>query len=463
MFVHRECFVQCGISLLKEKGRDMRSVNRRTFLKAAGGAVAGGGLSEILLSGCAPAYNKGAKQILNFWAFTDTRIAWQKKAFELYKEARNPDFEINWLIFPYQQMHDKVLITALVGSGGPDIADIEISQFSRFIKGEVIFVDLTPKLQAMGQLDNFYHPSATDPWTWQGKIYGIGNELNTCLLSYRWDVWQKAGVKTPITTWDEFAQEAIRFHKDTGNYLLDMPIDGWGTWWMMTLQQNGGFFGPDGQPTLTSQAAINSLAYQKKAIMDGWSIADQPSLQQSSYDATLALGKIASLLGPSWNFSGFVQESVGGTAGKWHLQPLPVWTAGGSPTATDGGTGVAVLKTSKYVEEAVDFVTFEHTSSEALLNDFKIRQVWPTYKPAFNSPLLSEPLPFFDNQRVGELIKQVSPEINRWYNSPFWAEVTDALQRLALAPCLQQPNVTPEQALINAQHESEKIINFETA
>jgi arabinosaccharide transport system substrate-binding protein len=115
------------------------------------------------------------------------------------------------------------------------------------------------------------------------------------------------------------------------------------------------------------------------------------------------------------------------------------------------------------VEEAVDFVTFEHTSSEALLNDFKIRQVWPTYKPAFNSPLLSEPLPFFDNQRVGELIKQVSPEINRWYNSPFWAEVTDALQRLALAPCLQQPNVTPEQALINAQHESEKIINFETA
>lgn len=441
----------------------MRSVNRRTFMKVAAGTVAGGGLSEILLSGCAPAFNTGAKKILNFWAFTDTRTAWQKKAFELYKKAKNPDFEINWTNFPYQQMHDKVLVTALAGSGGPDIADIEIGQFSRYIKGDVIFVDLAPKLKAMGELDNFYHPSATDPWSWQGKIYGMGNELNTCLLSYRWDIWQKAGVKTPINTWDEFAQEAIRFHKDTGNYLLDMPLDDSRWWWLMTLQQKGGFFGPDGQPTLNTAPSINTMAFQKKAITDGWAVLTQPGNQAQAYWAGTISGRIASLLGPSWNFSGGAQQNAAQTAGKWHLQPMPRWTPDGSPTATWGGTGVSVLKTSSSVDEAVDFVTFEHTTPEALLNDFQIRQVWPTYKPAFSSPLLSQPLPFFDNQKVGSLINQVSPLINTWYNSPYWPETTDALTRLGLTPCLLQSDVAPEQSLNNAQNEAKKIINFETA
>src|SRR5581483_8799579 len=193
----------------------------------------------------------------------------------------------------------------------------------------------------------------------------------------------------------------------------------------------------------------------------GWSLRTQQSLQ--SYNVALAQGQIATLLGPSWNFSGFVQQNIPQTKGKWHLQPMPRWTADGSRTATWGGTGVSVLKISPYVEEAIDFVTFEHTTPEALLNDFQIRQVWPTYKPAFNSPLLNQPLPFFDNQKVGDLIKEVSPEIPKWYNSPYWPETTDALTRLGVTNCLLNPDVTPEQALNDAQNQAKKIIGFETA
>jgi arabinosaccharide transport system substrate-binding protein len=438
----------------------MTAMNRRTFLKQAAvtGALALGG--STFVSACeGPFVNTGAKKTLNFWAFADTRLIWQKKAWELYKQQKHPDFEISWLVLPYQQMHDQVLITAQAGSGGPDIADIEISQFSRYIKGDVIFVDLMPKLAQMGGLDNFYHPSATDPWSWQNKIYGIGNELNTCLMSYRWDVWQKARVKTPITSWDEFAQEAVRFHHDTGHYLIDFPFNDWGSWWMMTLQQKGGFFAPDGQPTLTSPQAINTLSYHKKAINDGWAIVRALG---PAYNALLSSGTVASLLGPSWQFSGFTQQNLPDTKGKWHLQPLPVWTPGGSRTATWGGTGVSVLKTSSSVDEAIDFVLFEHTNPQALLADFDARQVWPTYKPALQDSRLSEPLAFFDNQRVGDMIKEVSPEINKWYNSPFWSETTDACIRLGITPVLQQ-GASPESAMNNAQSQAKSIINFETA
>ncbi|MBO0779566.1 MAG: extracellular solute-binding protein [Ktedonobacteraceae bacterium] len=442
----------------------MESISRRSLLKAAGGIVAAAGAmtgGSLFLDGCAPAVNTGATKTLNFWAFTDTRIAWQKKAWEMYKKEKNPDFEINWVIFPYQQMHDKILITAQAQSGGPDIADIEISQFARFIKGDIIFADLTPKIQQMGLLDKMYRPSATDPWSWQGKIYGIGNELNTCLLSYRWDLWQKAGVKVPIDSWDQLAEEAKRYHQDTGKYLISFAAQDWGHWFLQTQQQKGGFFNERGEPTMNSAQGIKTLAYQQQAMRDGWATA-RPIADVAFYSA-LGEGSIGSLIGASWSFSGGVQENIPDSKGKWHLQPLPYWEPGGSRTGTLGGTGVSVLKTSPNVEEAIDFVLYEHSTSQALLQDFSIRQVWPTYRPAFDDPVLGQALAFFDNQQVGALIKEMSPEMNPWYNSPFWPEATSTCVRLGITPALQQTNISPQDALTAAQEETKRTIAFESA
>ncbi len=439
----------------------MAPVSRRAVLKGAG--AAGLGLAGTSwLSGCgeSPALIRGGKKTLQFWAFADTRIAWQKKAFELYKKAKNPDFEIEWLILPYQQMHDQLLITAQAGSGGPDMADVEISQFPRFIKGDVLFVDLKAKLQEMGEWGNLYHPSATDPWSWQNKTYGIGNELNACLLSYRHDVWEKAGVNTEIATWPQFVEEAKRFHKDTGNFLLDQAYLDWSQWWLLTLQQGGGFFRENGQPALDSTEGVRSLSWMQKSLRDGWSTL-RPAGQ--AYNVALEQGKIASLLGPSWQFSGFVQQNIPKTKGKWHLMPFPRWSAGGSRTATWGGTGVTVLKTSEFAEEARDFVLFEHTTTRALMADFGLRQVWPTYRPAFRDPRLSEPMDFFDNQRVGGLISEVSPEINKAYMSPYWPETTSAFVRIGLTPAMQNLKKAPKATLSAAQRESLDMIDFVTA
>ncbi|MEQ7124345.1 extracellular solute-binding protein [Actinopolymorpha sp. B11F2] len=439
----------------------MAPVSRRTVLKGAAttaGAAAAGGW----LSGCgeSPNLNRGAKKTLSFWAFTDTRTAWQKKAWELYKKERNPDFEIEWLVLPYQQMHDQLLVTAQAQSGGPDIVDVEIGQFARYIKGDVIFADLKPKLQQMGEWDNLYHPSATDPWSWQGKTYGVGNELNACLMSYRHDVWEKAGVNTEVATWEEFVEEARRFHRDTGDVLLDQAYLDANQWWLLTLQGGGGYFGADGKPAFNQPPGLRSLTWMQDAVKDGWSILTP---QGQSYNIALEKGKIASLLGPSWRFSGFVQQNIPSTKGKWHLMPFPRWEAGGSRTATWGGTGVSVLKTSDFVEEAMDFVLFEHTTTEALMYDFAGRQVWPTYRPAFQESKLNEPLEFFDNQRVGQLINEVSPEINNAYSSPYYQEATSALVRIGVTPAMQNLNIPPKTALTNAQNEALDTIEFVTA
>ncbi len=435
----------------------MKHISRRQFLKtAAAGAVAATGL---VATGCG-APTGGTKPVLDFWAFSSTRIAWQKKAWEIYKEERNPAFDLNFLILPFNQMHDKVMITSQAGSGGPDIADIEIGQFSRFIKGAVLFSDMKPRLDADGLLDKLFLPSATDPWTWKEKIYGIGNELNACLMSYRWDIYEQAGIAMPIETWDDFAAKSRAYTEATGNHLLDIQWDDWGQWWMLTLQQGGGFFDKEGLPVLDAEAGVKTLAFQQQALKEGWSI--RRALGPAR-NAALGSGEIATILGPSWEFSGFSRQNIPKTEGMWRLQPFPRWTPDGSRTATWGGTGVSVLKTSRMVDPALDFVIWEHTTTETVMFDYEERNVWPTYRPAFDQPRLNEPIPFFDNQQVGSLLQEMATEIPTWYNSPYWPETTNACVRVGITPTLQTTTLQPEASLEQAQAAANKIIDFQTA
>ena len=74
----------------------------------------------------------------------------------------------------------------------------------------------------------------------------------------------------------------------------------------------------------------------------------------------------------------------------------------------------------------------------------------------------NETITFFNNQRVGQIIEQVSAGINRWYTSPFWPETTDAFVRKALTPAMLN-NAPPAAALKAAQRDATNIITFETA
>ena len=99
-------------------------------------------------------------------------------------------------------MHDKLLAALVSGQGAPDIAEVEIARFSQFLKGErVPFVPLTERIGA--EIDNIYKPAASDPWSWGGEIYGLGNELNAVVLTYRQDLLDGLGIETPFETWDQ--------------------------------------------------------------------------------------------------------------------------------------------------------------------------------------------------------------------------------------------------------------------
>lgn len=441
-------------------------LRRRSLIRSIGQVAAITALGGLVSACSRPSPGASARSSgkisLEEWNFSETRIWWQKEALKLYQRD-HPNIDITWVTLPYGEMHEKLLMTVMAGTGSPDIADVEISAFSRFLKQpEPGFVPLNGRLDAIGALDRLYGPSATDPWSWKGKIYGLGNELNVCLWCYNWQVLQQYQINLPITTWDQFAEEGKALRSRSGGkvVLMDFMDLSWGEWWMRTLEGGGGFFDANGMPALTSDIAIKSLQYGHDAVYkDKWSITSPVG---NAYNAALLEKSIASLLGPSWRFSGFLRQALPNTSGWWNVQLMPRWTPNGGGAATWGGTGVCAMRNGRYPEEAADFIVWEHTTPEAVLFDFKKRNVWPTLKDAWSAPDFTQPIPFFNNQNVGKLIQQAAPLIPKWYNSPFWAEVTDATVRLGITPAMH--NLTPpERALAAAQQTSLYLISVESA
>ncbi len=110
---------------------------------------------------------------LNRWVFVDRHGQFMVKQAERWNEA-NPDRPINltYEAIDYNQMHDNLLSAFLAGDGAPDLVDIEIGKFARYVKSEdnVHLLDLTdvvePYLPDLSPAEwRRTRPSASS-WAW---------------------------------------------------------------------------------------------------------------------------------------------------------------------------------------------------------------------------------------------------------------------------------------------------------
>jgi arabinosaccharide transport system substrate-binding protein len=424
-----------------------KRVTRREFLRAAG-LTAG----VAVLAACAPAApapaaptapakeeakpaEAKAKVQLTFWGFADNRNKWYQSLIAPFNE-KFPDIQVTIESLPYDEMHNKVQTALVAGTGAPDIADIEISRFGQFVKGERIgFLPLNDLLGA--DKDNLYERSALAPWSWQGKYYGIGNELNACLMYYRWDVMEEAGIEVPFKTWEEFTEKGKQYVQKTGKKFIAVPDADWAYWWQIS-SAGGGFFDADGNVAFNNELGVRTLK-----MLHSWVYTDEigmlspgGNMYNQTYYGAMAAGDFVIQLGAPW-YQGFMKDNVAQLSGKWHMQPFPLFADGsGARTATHGGTGTCITEQAKDPNAAWEFIKFCNLNSDSVLKGFEMVNLYPTWKPAWNDPRMQFQDPYFDNQKPAEFITDVADEMPPLYNSPYWPEVTEAFTNLVLTPVM---------------------------
>ncbi|MCD6030918.1 MAG: extracellular solute-binding protein family 1, partial [Thermomicrobiales bacterium] len=226
-------------------------ISRREFLGASAGAAAalggvGGIEASIVPARKAPVVLHQEAITLEVWGFNAERLNFAENAANLpaFKD-KHPNVTVNFSQYQFAQMHDRLLAALASGQGAPDMAEVEIARFSQFLKGDrVPFVPLTERIGA--EVDNIYKPAASDPWTWAGEIYGLGNELNAVVLTYRQDILDELGVETPFETWDQVIEAGKQIAANGETKTFAVHDIAFGDWFQMAQVAGTSLFDAEG-------------------------------------------------------------------------------------------------------------------------------------------------------------------------------------------------------------------------
>lgn len=115
--------------------------------------------------------NGSEPTVLKMWIFNDVNLGYWDEMEKGYNK-KNPDNPIDLQVetYPFEEMHNKLQIAIQSGAGAPDIADVEISKFPNFLRGDIPFADLTSIVEPV---EDVFVKSRFHIYSKDGKVYGL--------------------------------------------------------------------------------------------------------------------------------------------------------------------------------------------------------------------------------------------------------------------------------------------------
>ncbi|MCI1983628.1 MAG: sugar ABC transporter substrate-binding protein [Bifidobacteriaceae bacterium] len=251
------------------------------------------------------------------------------------------------------------------GSGAPDVAQIEYYAIPEYaIKSQL--KDLSDTSAKDHQ--SFYTPGTWASVNYNGGIYGLPMDSGPMAFFYNKKVFDKAGIKSAPTTWDEFYQDAKTIKAKTGNYITSDSGDA-GFYDSMVWQAGGTPFKTTGTDTvsvkLTSDAGATKFTKFWQKMIDEDLIDTKTAGWSDDWNRALGDGSIAGLLTGAWMPANLLSGAPS-ASGNWRVAQMPQWSAGETANSENGGSSLAILSSSKKADAAYKFLDYVSHDSEGI-------------------------------------------------------------------------------------------------
>lgn len=207
---------------------ELGSWTRRRFVHAAGLLTAGAGLAACAPGGGTTSSSSGGGKTGGTRGQTITIGMEAGSPYETFYKARAQQFtqqtgiKVKILGVPHDNMQQQFLSDALSGTGAYDVYESDqpwISQFAN--KGYL--VDLSDRISATDRAD--FAGNTLDTVSYQGKLYALPFLVHNTVLFYRTDLFDRAGIKAPPATWDDYRAYAKRL-TDPGSGVHGTLVEG---------------------------------------------------------------------------------------------------------------------------------------------------------------------------------------------------------------------------------------------
>ena len=343
-------------------------------------AIAGTAAFALLLAACggdeetpnADANNENADPAsleaeLTWWDTSDPTN--EGPAFKQLIEKFNeeyPNVTINYQSVPFADAQNKFKTAADSGSGAPDILRAEVAWVPEFASlGHLYALDGTPLLE-----DNEFLETPLSSNVYDGKTYGVPQVTDTLGLMYNKQLFEKAGIAEPPTTWDEVADAAQALKQKAG--VDGIYINSGGYFLLPFMYGEGGDLVDVDAEEITVNSAENVAGVQIAQDLVNSGAAAKPDANDS-YGTMMTLfkeGKVGMIINGPWEVANISDDPNFGGFENLGVAPVPGGSA--EPGAPVGGHNYVIysgMDESK-ADAAIAFVNFMASpESQAFIAD----------------------------------------------------------------------------------------------
>ena len=235
---------------------------------------------------------------------------------------------IAWDTYSSTSEEQTKLQTSIVSGSGPDVFSLGtgIVPTAQATGGFTVLTD--QDWQAVGGKGRFFERQLTMSGVSPNRSIAVPWVMRPYAMVYNKDLFQKAGITAPPTTWTEFIQDAQKMtNPSAGVYGTEMDpsdsFDPWKIWWMFALQMGGKFISPDLKTAyLNSPEVVQAVQFWYDWATK-YKIVDPNSMTWKASDATRAFanGKVGMLISITPTIAPTLQKSS--VAGKYAFAPMP--------------------------------------------------------------------------------------------------------------------------------------------
>ncbi|MGC4114948.1 MAG: extracellular solute-binding protein [Myxococcales bacterium] len=297
----------------------------------------------------------------------------------------------------------------------PDAADQRHQLYVQWLNAQVPEPDVlqldviwTPEFAAAGWLRPLGDEAGIDPGDffapsleadrWGGRLFAVPWFVDVGMLYWRTDLMPRA--PRTFEELSELARRAQREHRvPHGLVFQGARYEGLVTVFAEVMGGFGGsILGPDGSVGLDSPAAVGALEYLRRGVDQGLVPREALAWQEEQARFDFQNGQAAFMR--NWPYAyGLMQDPASSkVAGRFAVAPMPA-EPGGRPTATLGGSQLAISAFSRHPAEALALVRFL-TAPEQMRERAELTGQFPARPSLYASPLPGLAVPPQDALRI---------------------------------------------------------------
>ncbi|QKS72835.1 sugar ABC transporter substrate-binding protein [Paenalkalicoccus suaedae] len=389
---------------------------------------------------------------LTFWNFQELHTGFFEDAVNRWNEEY-PDrpIQLTAETYPYDQMHNNLLLALQSGSGAPDIADIELNQYPNFLRGEPQLLPMNEYVEP--ELENFVQ-SRLEIYAKDGTYYGLPTHVGATVMYYNTEITEAAGVDIDsIETWDDYIEAGKQVVQNTDAVMTTVESDESWTFYPLISQRGSDYFDENGELILDNEANVDTLQFIHDLVYEEEIAQLTPGgfHHAEEYYGFMNDGGSASLMMPMW-YMGRFTDYMPDLKGKMQIRPLPTWEEGGNRSAGMGGTGTVVTNQTEHPDLATEFLAFAKLTPESNIKLWEILGFDPPRFDVWDSQEMNEPNEFYDyfHDDIFEILLSIRDEINELNITEYNPDVAQELESNVYHSVLREQSQTPQEALEQA-------------